>query len=608
MSYAREKFRIDPAVVEVIRASKVTFVDIYTAVEMDKNTWRRLCGNLKDTGRSLGVPHATFVQFADAINDLMEWDKSVEELMHPDDRERFVRLTAIPPTPTQPVDDESAEPVTNTPAESNPTSIEPQNTDPPVSPIAEDVAEKPDTTRRPRSRRPVVWMIVAASIVLGLLGLSGILTTNQGTTANASSARVGAEPQDSPASSSESLTDSVSASEPEAEIAKTLKKLIEDVAIGSPRVDELQMTHRQKLLQISAALSEQCKGQPLLEADLRMSLGNAFYNHMEHANALVEFKRAAELRRESLGDRDERTLLADYSTAESFMNTGRSAEAIPIAKRVAEARQLVYGSTHAATVDSINQIARATMGLLDYQEAISILEDLLARLKADPHSSNFQINSTKQILAQAYLHGGKPEKSVLFLKEVLEYQRVQHGEDDPQTMQTEQQLGGIYHAMGNLQEAVSYLEKSCAFIVTKLGPTHPQTIDAKAGLANVYSSLGRDSEAEPLYLDVLYSVQQNNGVGSTGHTITLFLYAGVLRNLGRYGEAEAVLRHVIRDQIDEFGEDYKSTVQSLRKMASVFRLAGRYERELLWQVRTLRGRIQVHGITDPAVKMASGEL
>lgn len=114
------------------------------------------------------------------------------------------------------------------------------------------------------------------------------------------------------------------------------------------------------------------------------------------------------------------------------------------------------------------------------------------------------------------------------------------GPEHPEVAGNLTNLGGRLRDQGKFAEAEPLLKRALAIREKILRPDNPDVVRSMLGLANLYADQKKYAEAEPLLqrcVTVLDSIKAY-GSGYPNLPDTLRLYAELLRNTGRAGEAE----------------------------------------------------------------------
>ncbi|MCA9218139.1 MAG: tetratricopeptide repeat protein, partial [Planctomycetales bacterium] len=371
-------------------------------------------------------------------------------------------------------------------------------------------------------------------------------------------------------------------------------------------VAAMNTPYRQWLLQAHTLFAGQVVERPELEADFRVALGSALDGHYERTSAVAEFEKAVLTRRKQLGPNDPETIAAEYALANSYLVAGRLADAELLARSVYDQRCSILGDDASDTLDSLNLLGRVQLTMEHHQEAVNSFKQVLIRAR-------------KQNLDGQYFHAllyfsrateslGDTDEAISLLTQTLLQQRQTLGSSHIHTLTTLQKLGEAYLRQKEPLIGEAILEQVLDAWHATLGADHLFTIYAARSLAAAKSVLKKTDEAESLYLEALIGEQMLYGGSIDREMMTLCFYARLLRDTNRCTEAEAIMRYVVQKNNRRFGDGHLHTAVSLRTLASIFRSQQRYQRELLWQARTLIARHRVHGWFATASKDARHEF
>jgi tetratricopeptide (TPR) repeat protein/serine/threonine-protein kinase RIO1 len=327
----------------------------------------------------------------------------------------------------------------------------------------------------------------------------------------------------------------------------------------------------------SAELEGRFNDEPLVEASIRITLGETYRSLGDLASAQPHLERAVEIRHASLSEEHPDTLAAMSSLAELYQDQGRLEEAEPLFARTLEIRRRTLGEEHADTLESMNNLAELywNQGWYDKVEPLFVktLEIRRRTLGIDHRDTLGSMNN----LAMLYDVQGRDAESEALFRETLERKKRALGAEDPDTLATMNNLALFYNSRGRREEAEPLYLDTLRIIRRVLGEKHPHTISAMNNLALLYRGEGRYEEAEPLYLEAL---QRSREVLGERHMSTLIamMNLGVLRaEMGRYEEAEPLLADAIAGAREAFPAGHAFTGVALTKYGSCLMRLQRYE-------------------------------
>lgn len=193
--------------------------------------------------------------------------------------------------------------------------------------------------------------------------------------------------------------------------------------------------------------------QPLVEASIHMTIGNAYRELGLLPEAERHHGRTVDLRRRVLGEEHPDTLSADNNLGQLHREQGKYAQAEQVLAKTMKIRQRVLGEEHTDTL-----ITMANLGLVLHEQ-------------------------------------GKYAEAEPILTRVLETEKRLRGEEDPETLTSMLNLGKLYGDLGKLAQAEALLSRTIEVGRRKLGEEHPHLLGALNNLAAIYYSQGKCAEA-----------------------------------------------------------------------------------------------------------------
>jgi tetratricopeptide (TPR) repeat protein len=196
--------------------------------------------------------------------------------------------------------------------------------------------------------------------------------------------------------------------------------------------------------------------QPLIEARLRMTLGQSFWYLGEAQRAADQCQAARTLYTKHLGPDHPDTLRSMHNVARSYHDLGRYADALKLKEETLELRQARLGPNHPDTLNSMNNLAVTYDALGRHADAVKLHEETLALRKA------------------------------------------RLGPDHPDTLMSRHNLAIGYDTLGRHADALKLREETLALRQARLGPDHPHTLRSMWYVAESLAKLERGEEAVPI--------------------------------------------------------------------------------------------------------------
>lgn len=326
----------------------------------------------------------------------------------------------------------------------------------------------------------------------------------------------------------------------EAATAKAINEFLKNdlLAEASPSRNPRgeQVTVEAVVLKAAEKIGENFADRPIIQADLRIVIGETLVGLGKIAEGETQFAEALKLRLEHLGEEHPDTITnIDYlGLVQKFQ--GKYDEAEVNYKHALELGRRVNGAHHLNTLATLNNLAMLYNTIENYE-------------LAEP----------------------------LFI-ESLEGCRETLGADHADTLQTMNNLAGMYRAMQRYDEAHDLFLETLAIRRRVSGPEHPDTLATMGNLALWYDDRGEFEKAESMLTEV---IELSDRVFTPDHYITLIYrhnLGRLYRNMERYQSAESILVDVLtkRREVHEAGHRY--TLSTMRTLASVYKLTDQFEK------------------------------
>jgi eukaryotic-like serine/threonine-protein kinase len=326
------------------------------------------------------------------------------------------------------------------------------------------------------------------------------------------------------------------------------------------------LTVRAALDRAAAKIEGKFAQQPLVEASIRDTIGQAYINLGLFPDAQRQWERAFDLRRRISGDRDPKTLWEMRNLADLELNQGRWAEASPLLSQLLE-------------------IDRNTLG-----------------------PRNPETRSVMYSLGAAYTRLGKFQQAEKLLAEALELSRSISGEMDDETLGLMRDLADSYSNEGKYQQAEPLFAKTLELQAQRFGPEYNDVLITKLFLSRLYDREGKFAQAEHTAADALHSSRRVMG---ESHPTTAFLttmLGNVYFNEGQYDQAEALFARALALDQRLFGSDNPNTLTPTSDVGRIDEIRGKYaEAERLF-TRTLEARRRIMGDEHPYTLRLMGIL
>ncbi|UCD76846.1 MAG: serine/threonine protein kinase, partial [Phycisphaerales bacterium] len=339
---------------------------------------------------------------------------------------------------------------------------------------------------------------------------------------------------------------------------------------------------REALDEAAASIDESFAGQPLIEAEVRHTLGNTYAALGLFEAAEPHILRAANLRADLLGESHPDTLSSHRSLALLYSNQGRLDEAAELSETTYQRRIATLGKEHPDTLQSQNDLALVYFRQGRYDETETLWSETLQlrrRLLGDEHVDTLLSMSN---LAWLYTQTGKYDLAEPLAVEALAIERRVLGDDHLITLRTGTTLAGLLDRQGRYEEAEPLYAELLEAKRRVLGEEHPETLFVADSLGWLYIQQERFEEAEELFLETLDACRRVLGDEHLGTLQVMNSLAVLYNRQEREEEAESMLVQTLDVRRRVLGPEHPDTLISMNNLAALY-----YDQDRLEEVETL---------------------
>lgn len=289
--------------------------------------------------------------------------------------------------------------------------------------------------------------------------------------------------------------------------------------------------------------------QPLVEAQVRTTLGTSFRDLGDSKTASEQFLRAREIYTQQLGPDDPTTLTSQHNLGNTYADISDFTKALKLREETLARRLAVLGPHHRDTLTSMRAVADSYADVERYTESAKLAEETLALQKAHLAPADVEILRSINNLADTYHNLHRNEESLKLFQEAFVRSKAALGPYHPQTLVLMGNVATGYTNLNRYEDALKLRKETLALEIAKLGPKHRFTLYTMQALANDYGFLQRFAEALEVRKQVLALRREKFGPDNYE---TLMSMWGVASNLmGLHREEEAI--PVIDECFQRFG-------------------------------------------------------
>jgi non-specific serine/threonine protein kinase/serine/threonine-protein kinase len=339
---------------------------------------------------------------------------------------------------------------------------------------------------------------------------------------------------------------------------------------------------RTALDRAAARIAGKFDRQPEVEAAIQDTIGAAYRDLGQYANAHNHLQRAADLYRRTLGTENAKTIATMRHLANTAVLQAHYAEAETLLSQTLQSARRVLGPEHRDTLGAMANLAITYYRQLKYPQAEALLNQTLQLQRRVLGADHINTMATMNTLANTYYYQGKfAEAEPLYsqigdifrrkegaehpntltimnnlamtqylqakyadsepvFRQVLEIRRRILGPEHPQTQETLSEMASMYQRQGKYREAETYAAESMRGAQHTFGPENARTIKAENDLALAYVSQGKFTESETLARQAV-EIDRKKRPDEWERFRAESLLGASLTGQKKYGEAEALL-------------------------------------------------------------------
>jgi serine/threonine protein kinase/Tfp pilus assembly protein PilF len=412
-----------------------------------------------------------------------------------------------------------------------------------------------------------------------------------------------------------------------------------------------QVTILQALDQSLGRIEKTFQAQPVVEGDVRETLGETYTTLGEYERAEALLRRALELRLAQLGPLHSDTGTTYGALSRLYHLNARYDEAIESAGKGIAAERAAPGPPHIRLAERLNDLGYAYYFAGKPDEAEKPVREALAIGRAWPEGPTYPLGESLLLMGNILASQGKMEEGAKFLNEaldvvikvlgptttqadnarnalsmvlmqqkdydgaekllleVLENSKQTLGEKHPQVAVMLENLGNVYFRAGRLDKTIEMLDRTAALRREILGPEDPAVGRTLCNRGTVLWRAGRLPEAEASLREGVALMRRGLAPDHPDVARVYGTLAAVLTDRKDGAGAEQALREALRIRRAALGETHRDTAASrvdlgLNLLAR--NVQGAEARALLWDgVEVLA---KENGEDDARVKKARAAL
>jgi tetratricopeptide (TPR) repeat protein/tRNA A-37 threonylcarbamoyl transferase component Bud32 len=344
---------------------------------------------------------------------------------------------------------------------------------------------------------------------------------------------------------------------------------------------------RTALDRAGAKIGERFGRQPLVEASIRQTIGQTYYELGLYQQALPHTERALALRRRALGDSHGDTLDSMSLLGSIYLSDGKLAEADSLLAPVMERLKTTQGLADPRTLAAIVKVGELYQAQSKHAEAERLLELAHQGYEQARGASRSEALDSAYALALVYESQGKHDQSERLLKRTIEELRVEFGPDHPATLTAMSSLARLWSNLHRRYDAERLFREVLEAQRKTLGNKHRDTLFTLMSLGEIYVIERRLDQAESILLEAADGCRSSLDANHDFTATVLAWLAALYSTTGNVKKLAPVLTEAAEITRTRFGPDHGLTLGAVRTAGLFFLTqndyvqAERYLRECL---------------------------
>ena len=359
----------------------------------------------------------------------------------------------------------------------------------------------------------------------------------------------------------------------EEEAAKALavnRFMSQTLSAANPWGEGYDVTVAEALDRAAGEIPTSFPGKPLVEAEVRHTIGTAYRNLGRYDRARPLLEAAFATRSGMLGDDDPETINTLSALAELAWRDSRYDNAVDLGRELLERHRRVYGEPSPEVAGSLEDLGRILTDAGRFDEAGPVVDQALAMTVEVDGERSLQAAACYQNKATlVQLERRDYAAAEELARKALEIHR---GAIEAETMDTASMvnnLGVLILLQGRFEEALPVLQEAADLSRRVGGDRHPELARALENLGNVYYRQREFDRTLELLDEVMTMRREVLGEDSPDVARTRNNLGMVYNAAGRPDEAEAFLRGAVAGMERAYGSDHPDVASSHWSLAHV---------------------------------------
>ena len=288
------------------------------------------------------------------------------------------------------------------------------------------------------------------------------------------------------------------------------------------------------------------KFDPLVEAEIRSTIGDTYVDLGLYEEAQGQLERGLALRRRILGEDHADTLNLMDQTGLVYAYQDQHDQAQPLLSDALDIARRALGDENVTTLSIMNNLALSYSRDFQFSQAEPLYVEVLAGQREVLGEEDPATLDTMTNLGMLYVRANKSAQAEPLLAQTVALRRRRQGEDHPSTISTMNNLALAHMALDQNSQAEPLMASVVAWARRVWGDEHPNTLASIKSLAIIHGHQGRYMDAEVLLRDKLAVARRLQGAKHRDTAVALSDLGWILLLQRQYNESEATLRTAVK--------------------------------------------------------------
>jgi serine/threonine-protein kinase len=317
-----------------------------------------------------------------------------------------------------------------------------------------------------------------------------------------------------------------------------------------------EITARQLLDRGAQRIDAELAGQPEIQAEMLLVVGNIYHRLGMDRESLPLFERALQVRKRAPGGDELGVAEAELAVGGAGLLARDLDKAGAFLDAALEKRRRLRGNDHPETAFACSLLGQLRFERADLEGAQALLDEAVRVQRRHAPATSADLATTLTVLGRVHQTLGELDLAEPLYREALEVRRRLHGDQHSAVAAAVFNVATVLQEKGDIPGSEVLYREVLSVHRRLLGPNHDMVANVLNNLATALIVKGQYREAERLLGEALDIRRQLHGADSPHLASGLHNLARALRPQGRLVEAESKSRQAVALAAGVFGDGH----------------------------------------------------